>query len=163
MSAKSFTKQDMKNLLNKLKTDKKNPYSLDYWDENGKDPFKWCAIFIPPEDSIYAGGYFKVKIIFESDYPNSPPKFYFRTKIYHLNINQNNGRVCCTVINRNSIREYLDAVYLMFIDENVRSPYNFEDVYNKDKNEYEKNAKEWVKKYASLDNFENIKPDEFID
>ena len=154
----------MEDLLNSMKNDRKNPYSLDYWDENKKDdPYKWCVIFIPPEDSIYAGGYFKVKIEFPTDYPNSPPKFYFRTKIYHLNINEFDGKVCCTVLNSKTIREYLDAVYLMFTDENVDSPYNFSDIYKKDRNEYEKNAKEWVKKYASLDNFEDIKPLGFKD
>ena len=161
----SYSKKDMDNLLDTLKKDKKNPYSLDYWNEIKKDPFEWCVIFIPPEDSIYAGGYFKAKIVFPSNYPNSPPTFYFRTKIYHLNINSDNGKVCCTVLNRKTIREYLDAVYLMFIDENVGSPYNFEDVYNRDKehNEYKNNAKDWVKKYASLDTFEDIKPDLFND
>ena len=156
----------MKDLLNTMKNDRKNPYSLDYWDENKKDdpdPFKWCVIFVPPEDSIYAGGYFKVKIVFPPDYPNSSPICFFRTKIYHLNIDQTNGRVCCTVYNTKTVREYLDAVYLMFTDENVESPYNFSDVYKADINTYENNAKEWVKKYASLDNFEDIKPIDFVD
>jgi ubiquitin-conjugating enzyme E2 D/E len=159
----SNSEEDMRTLLNNLQNDKRNPYSLDYWDEKKKDPFKWCVIFIPPEDSIYAGGYFKVKIEFPKNYPNSPPKFYFRTKIYHLNINSITGKVCCTVLNKKTIREYLDAVYLMFTDENVESPYNFSDIYKKNKNEYENNAKQWVKDYASIDNFEDIKPDGFTD
>ena len=157
----SNSEEDMRTLLNNLQNDKKNPYSLDYWDAKKKDPFKWCVIFIPPEDSIYAGGYFKVKIEFPKNYPNSPPKFYFRTKIYHLNIDSYNGKVCCRVLNKNTVREYLDAVYLMFTDENVESPYNFGDIYKKDRNEYEINAKKWVKDYASIDNFEDIKPDGF--
>lgn len=34
--ASNYTATDMENLLNKLKNDKKNPYSLDYWDEKKK-------------------------------------------------------------------------------------------------------------------------------
>ena len=158
----AFSEQEMKNLLNKMQNDRKNPFALDYWDEKKKDPFEWCVVFIAPEDSIYAGGYFKVKIKL-NNYPLSQPSFYFRTKIYHLNINNSSGKACCEVINKKDIRDYLDAIYLMFYFEDDNSTYNYKEIYQKDKNEYKKNVKEWVIKYASLDNFEENKPDEFVD
>ena len=110
---KMYNKTEMKNLLNKYQNDKNNPYPLDYWDEKEKNPYEWEVVYIPPKNSIYDGGFFKVKIIFPESYPLSKPIFYFRTKIYHLNISQLNGHVCCT-LKTNNIMDHLDAVYLMF-------------------------------------------------
>ena len=160
---KEKTKIELKEMLNALQNDRKNPYSLDYWDEKKKNPFEWSVVYTAPKDSIYSGGFFKVKIVFEYNYPKNKPSFYFRTKIYHLNIDSKNGHVCCTMPKTNKIRDYLDAVFLMFYFENVNSSYQFDDIYKKDKNQYEKNAKEWVKKYASLDNYEEEKPENFRD
>ena len=153
----------MKELLNTLQNDKRNPYFLDYWDKKKKNPKEWCVLYVAPDDSIYRGGYFKVKIKFPDNYPNDRPFFYFRTKIYHLNIWSFTGEVCCTMPNTNNIRDYLDAVYLMFYYENPDSPYNFSSVYKNNRDEYKKNAQDWVKKYASIDNYEDEKPEGFID
>lgn len=57
----------------------------------------------------------------------------------------------------NKVRDYLDAVYLMFYSENEKSPYNFSEIYIKDRPQYEKNAKEWVEKYASIDSYDDDK------
>lgn len=160
---KEKTKTDLKEMLNALQNDRKNPYSLDYWDLKEKNPFEWSVVLVAPKDSIYSGGFFKVKIVFGYNYPKQKPTFYFRTKIYHLNIDCKNGHVCCTMPKTNKIRDYLDAVFLMFYFENVGSPYQFGEIYKKDKKQYEKNAKEWVQKYASLDNYEDEKPENFKD
>ena len=142
---------------------KKNPFPLDYWDKKKKDPKEWGALFIAPDDSIYHGGYFKVKIKFPNDYPNSKPKFFFRTKIYHVNISSYSGEVCCTMPKTNKIRDYLDAVYLMFYFENPDNDYNYGSLCKNNRSEYEKNVHDWVVKYASIDTFENEKPCGFQD
>lgn len=160
---KEKTKNELKEMLNALQNDRRNPYSLDYWDEKKKNPFEWSVVLVAPKDSIYSGGFFKVKIVFQYNYPKQKPSFYFRTKIYHLNIDSKNGHVCCTMPKTNKIRDYLDAVFLMFYFENVKSPYQYQDIYIKDKYQYEKNAKDWVQKYALLDNYEEEKPEYFED
>ena len=153
----------LKEILNTLKNDKKNPFPLDYWDKEKKDPREWGALFIAPDDSIYHGGYFKVKIKFPNNYPSSKPKFFFRTKIYHVNISSYSGEVCCTMPNTNRIRDYLDAVYLMFYFENPDNDYNYGTLCKTNRSEYEKNVHDWVVKYASIDTFENEKPCGFVD
>lgn len=160
---KCLTKSEMETLLNTLQNDKKNPYSLDYWNDNDKtNPYEWSVTFIAPKDCIYSGGFFLVKIVFPFDYPNHKPTFFFRTKIYHLNINSLNGEVCCTMPKTNKVRDYLDAVFLMFYFQNEKSAYNFSSIYKSNREEFEKNAKEWVRKYATIDNYEDSKPDLFI-
>ena len=39
-----------------------------------------------PEDTIYEGGYFKLFIHLDDDYPFKPPIVKFLTKVYHPNI-----------------------------------------------------------------------------
>ena len=41
-----------------------------------------------PEDTPYAGGVFWLCYTFPIHYPLGPPRVYFRTKIYHPNINE---------------------------------------------------------------------------
>ncbi|KAK3524258.1 hypothetical protein QTP70_025861 [Hemibagrus guttatus] len=65
------------------------------------DLYNWeVAIFGPP-NTLYEGGYFKIKvkahIKFPIDYPYSPPTFRFLTKMWHPNIYEN-GDVCISIL-----------------------------------------------------------------
>jgi len=60
--------------------------------------FKWnIRIFGPPE-TLYEGGYFKGVMEFPVDYPFSPPKFKFLTKMWHPNIYHDSGEVCISIL-----------------------------------------------------------------
>eukprot|EP01039_Chlorochromonas_danica_P005228 gene5228-5761_t len=52
-----------------------------------------------PEETPFYGGRFRMKLVLSEDYPNSPPKGYFLTKIYHPNI-ANNGDICVNTLKR---------------------------------------------------------------
>ena len=52
----------------------------------------WHGIIFPRE-GIYRDGIFKYQIHIPTDYPNSPPKVIFVSKVYHPLINQKTGAI----------------------------------------------------------------------
>ena len=123
---------------------------------NEYDPFKWKAVFIGPKTSPYAGGFFRLDINFPNNYPNEKPEVYFRTKLYHPNINFGNGRVCISSLNKwnknRSIIEVLFSIYVLLLKPNPEDPYNKEaaELYKTDKEQFKKKANEYVRKYALI-------------
>ena len=53
-----------------------------------------------PTQTPYEGGIFEVELLLSDDYPMSPPKALFNTKIYHPNIDKI-GRVCLDILKTN--------------------------------------------------------------
>ena len=53
--------------------------------------FAWKATIPGPAGSPYEGGVFDVDIKIPGDYPFSPPRLHFLTKVYHCNIAPNGG------------------------------------------------------------------------
>jgi ubiquitin-conjugating enzyme E2 D/E len=54
--------------------------------ESDDDMLNWTGCMIGPEGSPYQGGTFNVNILLPDDYPFSPPRCRFTTKLYHPNI-----------------------------------------------------------------------------
>jgi len=52
-----------------------------------------------PEGTPYAGGYFKVKFSFTSEFPAAPPKCWFATKIFHPNVSSA-GEICVSTLKK---------------------------------------------------------------
>ncbi len=119
-----------------------------------EDMFSWSATIMGPSDSPYQGGVFFLSIKFPSDYPFKPPKITFQTRIYHPNINSN-GSICLDILKDQwspalTISKVLLSISSLLTDANPDDPFvpEIANLYKSDKKAYEKNAKEWTKKYA---------------
>ena len=119
-----------------------------------EDMFSWSATIMGPGDSSYQGGVFFLSIKFPSDYPFKPPKITFQTRIYHPNINSN-GSICLDILKDQwspalTISKVLLSISSLLTDPNPDDPFvpEIANLYKSDKKAYEKNAKEWTKKYA---------------
>ena len=71
------------------------------------------------ESTPYVGGKFRLKLVLSEDYPNSPPKGYFLTKIYHPNI-ANNGDICVNTLKKDwtpdvTLKHVLEVIRCLLI------------------------------------------------
>ncbi|XP_006903740.1 PREDICTED: LOW QUALITY PROTEIN: ubiquitin-conjugating enzyme E2S [Elephantulus edwardii] len=83
-----------------------------------------------PEGTPYAGGLFRMKLLLGKDFPASPPKGYFLTKIFHPNVGSN-GEICVNVLKRDwtaelGIRHVLLTIKCLLIHPNPESALNEE-------------------------------------
>ncbi|MCJ1233539.1 hypothetical protein MMC14_001497 [Varicellaria rhodocarpa] len=83
-------------------------------------------LFAGPDDSLYAEGVWRVELTMPSDYPQSPPKVEFQTKIWHPNIGAPIQTVC---LKRDweptlTIRDALIMISRLIIQPNLDSAIN---------------------------------------
>ena len=149
--------QKIKKEIEILKKDPPNNWTLAPIDETNL--FILEATLLGPQNTPYEGGKFVLNIHFPSDYPFKPPECKFSTKIYHPNITTN-GVICKCCPLRELGKLWEPQFKMTFILEKIKelfvNPYleyscgNTEALllYLKDKNEFDKIAKEWTEKYA---------------
>ncbi|KAI9091534.1 putative ubiquitin carrier protein E2 [Phlyctochytrium arcticum] len=83
-----------------------------------------------PEDTPFQGGCFRVRLVLSSDFPNTPPKGFFLTKIFHPNVSKS-GEICVNVLKKDWKKEYgIRHIFLtikcLLIDPNPESALNEE-------------------------------------
>ena len=158
------TEESMRTLLNKMQNDPHSRFNVEYYSEKTKNPFEWKVLFEGSLGSIYEGGFFMVKIVFSSNYPQSRPSAYFMNKFFHPHVyigDENNfhGDVCLNIKN-NDITSVLVAIESMFMDYNkdVDHAYGEEPRHTIEKSEekFIEKAKDWVRKYAKLEDIDKF-------
>lgn len=58
-----------------------------------------------PTDTPYESRYFQLKLYLPPDFPNSPPRGFFLTRIYHPNVEMSNGAICVNTLKRDWTKE----------------------------------------------------------
>ena len=118
------------------------------------DVFLWNALIHGPPDSPYAEGMFNLEVKFPNDYPFKPPKVTFLTKVYHPNVNSNGG-ICLDILKDQwspalTISKVLLSITSLLTDPNPDDPLvpDIAHLYKTDRETYDKNAREWTRKYA---------------
>jgi len=97
---------------------------------NDKDVTEIQAVIEGPAETPYAGGKFRVKLCIGKDFPNTPPKGYFLTKIFHPNVSSN-GEICVNTLKKDwksdlGIRHVLLTIKCLLIVPNPESALNEE-------------------------------------
>ena len=157
MSQAQALKRLEKELRNFNEEEHDEEFSAEPMDEN-HSMFEWRATFPGPKDSPYEGGIFELRIEFPRNYPNSPPKIEFVTKIYHPSVHKT-GRNCFDFLYENYEGDFTYiSVYeiLLKIQEALKKEVDSKHIYEEniwrqycsDRKEFERIAREWTKKYA---------------
>ncbi|KAL0272260.1 UNVERIFIED_CONTAM: hypothetical protein PYX00_005305 [Menopon gallinae] len=97
---------------------------------NDEDVTDIQAYIEGPAGTPYAGGTFKVKLALGKDFPQTPPKGFFLTKIFHPNVAKN-GEICVNTLKKDwnpdlSIKHILLTVKCLLIFPNPESALNEE-------------------------------------
>lgn len=122
----------------------------------GKDMTHWRATIFGPEGTPYHGGIFYLDVKFTSEYPFKPPKIYFITPIYHCNINKQGG-ICLDILKDQqwspalTISRVLLSICSLMADCNPNDPLvpEIADLYVKNREVHDANAREYTLKYAN--------------
>lgn len=105
--------------------------------------------------SPYEGGKYKLEMYLEQDYPMSPPKVRFLTKIYHPNIDFI-GRICLDILKdmwspAMQLQKVALSIQALMSSPNLSDPLNNQVAHHweTDAEGAIATAKEWTKKYAT--------------
>ncbi|KAF5842837.1 ubiquitin carrier protein [Dunaliella salina] len=83
-----------------------------------------------PAGTPYEGGLFRIRLSVGADYPTSPPKGFFATKIFHPNVSPS-GEICVNVLKKDwtpetGLKHVLVVVRCLLIEPNPDSALNEE-------------------------------------
>jgi len=121
-----------------------------------KEIYNWTCNMQGPPDSPYAGGTFKIKITFPSEYPFKAPSLIFETKIFHPSVETESGKICADILSEGwgptlNAKHCIQTLYGMLQAPDPNHPLQ-DDVatmLRDDPKEFGKQAKKFTKQYAA--------------
>jgi ubiquitin-conjugating enzyme (huntingtin interacting protein 2) len=119
-----------------------------------------------PEDTPYHKGLFKVDIVIPSDYPFTPPKMKFLTKIWHPNVSSQTGAICLDILKDAwspalTIKTALLSLQALMCAPEPSDPQDAEvaGMYQNNHEQWVSTAKFWTESYArEKDEVEQVHP-----
>mmetsp|Transcript_25622 Transcript_25622/g.62286 ORF Transcript_25622/g.62286 Transcript_25622/m.62286 type:complete len:180 (-) Transcript_25622:24-563(-) len=112
------------------------------------------AEVIGPDGTPFEAGCFKMRLLLGAEFPDSPPKGYFLTKIFHPNVGQG-GEICVNTLKKDwnkelGLRHIFLVIRCLLIDPNPESALNEEAgrLLLEDYDEYAKIARMWTDVHA---------------
>ncbi|KAF8685073.1 hypothetical protein RHS04_01028 [Rhizoctonia solani] len=116
--------------------------------------FEWTGILPGPEGSVYEGGEFHVEITLPSDYPFHSPRLRLKTKIYHMNINDQGG-ICLDILKNAwspalSLYKVMLSLSSLLTDPNPNDPLvpSIANEYTRRRKVHDTTARRWVQLHA---------------
>lgn len=107
-----------------------------------------------PEDTPYRGGLFQLEMFLPSDYPMTPPKIRFLTKVYHPNVDKV-GRICLDILKDKwspalQVRTVLLSLQALLSAPNPDDPLDngVAEHWKQDESGAQATAAQWTEKYA---------------
>lgn len=110
---------------------------------------------IGPDDTPYTGGKFVVDITIPGDYPFSPPKMFFKTKMWHPNVSSQTGAICLDILKDAwspalTMKTALMSLQALMCAPEPSDPQDAEvaGMYNRSYEQFASTAKFWTETYA---------------
>jgi len=108
-----------------------------------------------PDDSPYQGGTFTVDIELPDQYPFSPPKMRFETRVWHPNISSQTGAICLDILKDRwspalTLRTALLSIQALLMSPEPTDPQDAQvaQMYMNDRPRFDQTAKYWTESYA---------------
>lgn len=99
-SSENLSPQVIGRLIKELrKLTRKPPEGIKYIPNDDDKIGEIHAEIEGPPETPYQGGAWRIKLVLGQDFPNSPPKGFFLTRIFHPNIAKN-GDICVNTLKR---------------------------------------------------------------
>ena len=121
----------------------------------GDDLTHWEGVIVGPEGTPYDGGRFKLEIKVPADYPYTPPKIRFSTKIWHPNVSSVTGAICLDVLGKEwspalTIRTALLSILALLSSPEPEDPQDAEvaNMYKSNRAVFDQTARYWTKTFA---------------
>ncbi|CDR94543.1 ubiquitin-conjugating enzyme, putative [Babesia bigemina] len=150
-----MNRQDLR-LQKELQDIQSNPEgSVDAHTVDG-DIYTWKGYIKGPIQTPYEGGHFMLAIKIPQDYPYSPPKIHFETKIWHPNISSETGAICLDILKNEwspalTIRTALLSIQALMSAPEPDDPQDAEvaSMYRRNYEEFARTAKLWTVNFAN--------------
>ena len=108
-----------------------------------------------PDDTPYAGGTFEVDIVIPDDYPFTPPKMKFITKVFHPNVSSQTGAICLDILKDQwspalTMKTAMLSLQALLCSPEPNDPQDavVAQMYKERPSEFRATAEQWTKEYA---------------